>query len=247
MFLKENLLYQPNSTAGIGHTTTGGGQPNIFEGQPLSTDAANSPARGSSLKPFGASRSSSKSRPIEYQISPERQPVARKNVLSIKMREQLADSPGGSSPGSSPAAPSLPHRSVSQGVSQAGAQSLQSTHAAAVMDENCRKDLPSPKRASVSRDEPKSPPKSVRFTDEDAEVIDQHSTDKRKKERKSSDSPHRGVNHHKSSLKHSSASHESGEESALRSSSRSEEESSSEEEFESSEEEEEDDEDEVVD
>lgn len=91
------------------------------------------------------------------------------------------------------------------------------------MDENCRKDLPSPKgRTSASRDEPKSPPKSVRFTDEDAEVIDQSSTEKRKKERKSIDSSLGGnKGRRRPSLKHSSASHESGEGSALRSSSRS--------------------------
>ncbi len=45
------------------------------------------------------------------------------------------------------------------------------------VDSNCRKDLPSPKRYSreegnTSPREPKSPPKSVRFTEEDDEHID---------------------------------------------------------------------------
>lgn len=63
-----------------------------------------------------------------------------------------------------------------------------------LMDDACRKDLPSPtqggvrhpsihnRRESSSQEEPKSPPKSVRFTDED-EVIDQSSTKKQLKDR----------------------------------------------------------------
>ncbi len=69
-------------------------------------------------------------------------------------------------------------RSQSRGTSYGGA-SIDMPK----MDEKCRKDLPSPAKVKQSQDEPKSPPKSVRFTDEDAEVIDQSSTEKENQKR----------------------------------------------------------------
>jgi hypothetical protein len=90
-------------------------------------------------------------------------------VLSIKMR---GDGQGEAE--SSPEGNYLPDKMRARGGSQVsgGGGLFSMNNEVGRMDLQCRKDLPSPKHHSGDRGtDPKSPPKSVRFTEED-EIIE---------------------------------------------------------------------------
>ena len=126
VFLKDNLLYEPNMKVLNDVPTTG----------TLTTTHANpSPEKA-----------------IEYNMSPER------NALSIKLREEVDESEANS--------PEQPRREV---LIPRGGTYVSSANA--VMDEECRHDLPPPKMIIGSMDvggeesKEDSPQKSVRFTE----------------------------------------------------------------------------------
>ena len=171
VFLKENLLYQPNEKLmreialkeGASSTTLFDNRTQQSPSKRGVTSAKRSASRGKD------NRDDNNMDPIEYQISPDKMNGIRKNVLSIKMR---SDEGSPSSSYQTSPEKSMQNSKGPQNGTTFGNNQLQQ---AFLMDEQCRKDLPpAPLTAGFpisteARRLNESPQKSVRFTEDEGE------------------------------------------------------------------------------